>query len=333
MAMDTIDSKRELKSSRCGGNRSESGVALIIVLLMIGIIIGVTVQLVRSSRSEYYDASNMRDRFKTVCLAKSGFYRAQTFLAQDDNNYDALFEKWAQSEAISAQASSLFDDGYFKVSIEDESGKIPINKLVVNNDFNQPVKDLLIRLLTQPDFKLEAAQITAIVNTIKDYLDADMEATGAEQGTGESVNYKNGPLDSLEELLLIKGISEELFYGTKEKPGISAYLTIYGDGRVNINTAPRLVLKSLSAGLSDDQVTRIEDFRKTDNRDLADPGWYHRIIGTSGINIATDLITVRSRVYRIVSTGYLGKMTQTVTGIVEKGEDPKAMKILSWKIS
>ncbi len=317
---------------RSRDRRGETGAALIIVLLMISIIIAATVELVRVSRSEYYEAVNMRDRLKTMYVAKSGFGRAQTFLAEDVNNYDGLFEKWANSELISAQSSTLFEDGYFTVAIEDESGRIPVNKLVSGGDFNLGVRDALVRLLGQPEYKLDQKQIADIINAIKDYIDTDTEATGAEKGTAEPAGYKNGPLDYLEELLAIKGISGELFYGTKEQPGISKYLTVYGDGRININTAPRVVLKALSADISDDAVSRIEEFRRSDNANLADPGWYRNIAGLSGINLPSDLVTTRSRVFRITSIGRLGKMTQTVTGVVERGDNPKIMKIISWKV-
>ena len=313
--------------------RSNSGVVLVIVLLMIAVIVTVTVELVRTSRAQYYEAANMRDQVRTMYIAKSGFYRAQAVLAEDTNNYDGLFEKWAKSDVISAQSSALFEDGYFTAQVEDESGKLPVNKLVSGSSFNQAVKDALSRLLARPEYKLDQRQIADIVNQIKDYIDTDTEATGAEKGTAEPAGYKNGPLESLDELLAVKGVTEALFYGTKENPGIAKYLTVYGDGKININTAPRAVLKALAADISDDAVAKMEDFRKNESADLADPGWYHKIPGLSGINLSADLVTTRTKVFRITSIGYLGKMTQTVTGVVERGEKPGTMKILSWKVN
>lgn len=318
---------------RDGGGGPQSGMVLVIVLVMISVIIAVTVELVRSSRSEYYEAANMRDHFRTIYLAKSGFYRAQSFLAQDVNNYDALFEKWAKSDVISAQSSALFDDGYFKASIEDESGKIPVNRLVSGNDYNLSVRDALIRLLSQPDFNLQAQQVADIIIAIKDFMDPDMEASGVEKGTPESAGCKNGPLDSIEELLQVKGITEELFYGTEKKPGIVPFLTVYGEGKININTAPRIVLKSLAAEITDDAAARMEEYRKSEGNKLSDLSWYRNLPGLSGVNLDQNLVEVRSRIFRITSTGHYGKMTQTVTGVVDRGEAAKGMKILLWKVN
>ena len=42
---------------------------------------------------------------------------------------------------------------------------------------------------------------------------------------------KNAPLDCIEELLMVKGITKEIFNGTKEKPGLAGYVTADSDGR------------------------------------------------------------------------------------------------------
>jgi hypothetical protein len=49
-------------------------------------------------------------------------------------------------------------------------------------------------------------------------------------------------LDSLEELLLIKGMKPETYYGKEGQEGLRDYLTVHSDGRININTAGLLIL-------------------------------------------------------------------------------------------
>ncbi len=56
-----------------GPNRR--GVALIVVLLMISIIIAVTIQLNRDTRSEVNEAANLSDGIRLRYVAESGFYR------------------------------------------------------------------------------------------------------------------------------------------------------------------------------------------------------------------------------------------------------------------
>src|SRR5208283_2662064 len=64
---------------------------------------------------------------------------------------------------------------------------------------------------------------------------------------------KNGHFESLEEVLLVKGMDENSFNRVKD------YITIYGDGKVNINTASKPVL--LALGLDDDLVDKILSYR------------------------------------------------------------------------
>jgi type II secretory pathway component PulK len=64
---------------------------------------------------------------------------------------------------------------------------------------------------------------------------------------------KDGPFEVLQELLLVKGMTNEVF----EK--IKKYITIYGDGKININTASAEVLAAL--GLSNTLVSKIIAFR------------------------------------------------------------------------
>jgi general secretion pathway protein K len=224
---------------------NQRGVALILVLLMISIIIAITIQLNRSMRSEVYEAANLSDGIRLRYVAQSGFYAGEALLLIDKNAFDALTEDWAKTEMLTLKSEGLFDNGSFSLLIEDEGGKISVNRLVSGSGYNAPVRDLLLRLLTGPDFHLSQERAGEIVNAIKDWIDADDEVTGtgAEGGyyAGLDRPYaaKNAPLDCIEELLMIKGVTRELFYGTGDSPGLLMCLSVFGDGKININTAPK----------------------------------------------------------------------------------------------
>ena len=104
------------------------GIALITVILIIAILVAVVIELNRSSRADIYDAANVSDGIKLTYIAKSGFYGAAALLTNSKNNYDTLRDDWAHMETISLQSNTLFTDGYFIARIEDETGKIPLNK-------------------------------------------------------------------------------------------------------------------------------------------------------------------------------------------------------------
>lgn len=317
---------------------NQRGVALILVLLMISIIVAVTIQLNRSTRSEVYEAANLSDGIRMRYVAESGFYAGEALLLADKNPFDALTEDWAKTEMLALKSEGFFDNGSFKLLIEDEGGRIPVNLLVSGNGYNAPVRDLLLRLLTGHYFRLSQDQAGEVVDAIKDWIDADDEVTGsgAEGGyyAGLDKPYaaKNAHLDCIEELLMIKGVTRELFYGTGESPGLLSCLTVFGDGKININTAPKPVLRALSAEMTDDGVEELDEYRRNEKNDLADSAWYSRVPGAAGLNIPSGLTSVRSDTFRITAVGLHGRMTQQITAVVKREADRRKVKLLSWKV-
>jgi general secretion pathway protein K len=315
------------------------GIALVLVILMISIIVAVTLEFNRSSRYEISEAAGLSDDIRLTYMAKSGFYGAQILLLEDMNNFDALTERWAQSEDISSYTEGFFGKDSLQVYIEDESGRIPINKLVNGNIYNAETRDLLVRFLSLPEFKLDQQSIITIVDAIKDWLDTDDDVTGSGaesayyQSLERSYTCKNKPLDCLEELLMIKGVTHGLYYGTEDTSGLEKYLTVHGEGKININTAPKLVLKALSRDITEDMVNAMDDYRLMEEHDLSDPSWYKKIVGMANVNIPSGLICTRSDLFRIISTGILNNRQKKTIGVVRKILDQKTVKLLYWKVN
>jgi general secretion pathway protein K len=314
------------------------GIALILVLLMISLIVAVTIQLNRDTRSEVYEAANLSDGIRLRTIAESGFYVGEALLLADKTSFDALTELWANAEILSLRSEGFFDQGSFKLVIEDEGGRIAVNRLVSSSAYNPLIRDLLLRLLTGPYFRLEQGKASELLDAIKDWIDADDEVTGAGAegafygGLERPYAAKNAPLDCIEELLMVKGISRELFYGTGESPGLAQCLTVFGDGRININTAPKPVLRALAAEMTDEDVDWLDEYRRDERNDLANPGWYQKLPRAVGINIPSALITTRSETFRITVVGLQGRMTERITGIIKRDTDRRKAKLLSWKV-
>ncbi|MFH1459962.1 MAG: hypothetical protein ABIG64_06270 [Candidatus Omnitrophota bacterium] len=114
---------------------------------------------------------------------------------------------------------------------------------------------------------LKALDADKLASCIIDWKDTDDQVLprGAEDKYYQNLNVpydcKNASFEVLEELLLVKGMDEEIF--NKIKP----YLTVYGSGRVNINTASRTVL--LSLGLTENLVDKIVSFRCGEDNQIA----------------------------------------------------------------
>ena len=267
--------------------KDDSGFALILTILIISLIVAITLQFNTSMRSDMYDAASMKEGIELTCIAKSGFSYACAVLSQDDPAVDSLHEDWADQKLLSSNSATMFENGRFEVRIIDYSGKIPINSLVEGEKYEA----LLTRFLSLEVFGLGSEDVGNLVDAIKDWVDPDDEVTkfGAENGYYQALDRpyscKNAPLDSVEELLFVKGITKELFYGTREKPGISGYLTVYGNGRININTADPLVLRSLSDQIDQEMVEEMVAYREDEKNDLNDPAWYKNVPGMSHVSM------------------------------------------------
>lgn len=320
--------------------RNKRGMALILSILIISLIVSLTLQFNRSMRSDVHAAANLRDGIKLGCIAKSGFNYALAVLLADasEGSVDSLQEAWADPKTLSENSASLFEEGRFQVQISDHSARIQINHLVDNQQPQQFVpaqKDLLKRFLTQ--FGLEDEEAENIINAIKDWIDSDNTGTD-EFARAENAYYrglerpydcKNAPIEFLEELLLVKGVTKELFYGTEEMPGIANFLSPHGEGTININTADPVVLKALSTEITYEMVENMLEYRNDEERDLSAVNWSERV-GVSDVPVEESLLSTKSTHFEIASQGFKGVMAKQVTGMVKRTE--QEFDILSWKV-
>jgi general secretion pathway protein K len=228
------------------------------------------------------------------------------------------------------------------LEITDLAGHLQINSLVRKksgegkrglpakgrNPENQAEK-ILYRLLLSGSFAVSSEmQAQQLVDALVDWMDADDRESdnGAEDSYYRSLDppygCKNGPIEFIEELLLVKGMTPDLLFGTTTTKGLADYLTVFGNnGKININTAPRLILKSLDPLISDDLIDRLDTFRR-DARNaarLADPEWYKNIDGWPGdIVIYENMLTIESTYFQIIGTGRSDNLEKRMTAVVER---------------
>lgn len=146
-----------------------------------------------------------------------------------------------------------------RYGLVDEEGKVNVNTTGV-----EPLKRLFQNVV---DLDEESAEELAYC--IIDWRDEDSEfqhpAYGAEDGYYRNLRKpyeaKDSEYEILEELLLVKGMNREIFDKVKD------YLTVLGEGGVNINTASEEVLSAL--GLNDELVSEILSFRCGDDLEEA----------------------------------------------------------------
>ena len=306
---------------------------------MISIMLVLSLQFNRTVWSERYSAANLKDAASLRLMARSGIECALAVLSEDlaQNNVDTLREPWAQSKMLSLQSHTLFQKGHFMVEISDLSAKIQINSIVNSEgDWNPAQKALLGRFLNV--WLLDSDSADNLLDFVKDWIDPDDEVTrfGAESGYYQSLDppYRcsNGPIRTLDRLALIRGMTDELVFGTPEQEGIIEYLSAYGDGKININTAGPRVIKALSEDIDDEMVENLMAYREDPTHELEDPLWYRNVPGMDQVTLNEELLSTQSHYFDIQSTAIMDDMTQSIRTTVYRAQG-KPIQILNWKAS
>jgi general secretion pathway protein K len=355
--------------------RNRRGVALLVTLGVTTVLVAAALEYNRRARYAVIASAAERNDLIMKEMAAGGVQVAMAILAKDkvDNDNDTPMDDWADPVHIEEVLREFpFEDGRLSLVITDELGRIQVNALVNYPDsrqFNETQRTLWERFLQyyadRKELKLELkndSEPTAIINSLKDWLDSgDDDAitglSGAETSYYESRKppypARNGPLNDPGELLLVKGITPELYYGTEEIPGISRYLTVFGmapgqgtevgfPGRINFTTAGIPVLYALLPAENKDLVEAIDELRRDiasgkQKVDMRNPDWLNQVPGLAGLKLDPKLITLTSDLFRVESTAVLHDAATTVTAVLQRVQAPRMGKwtcrILSWQVN
>jgi general secretion pathway protein K len=326
--------------------KNNRGMALLLTILVISLITVITLRFNMSMRTSMTSAANLQNAIDLDNMAKSVFNTARAVLSVDaaESSFDTLHEGWANLAAATPYFAYLFNHGQGGVEIKDHSGRIQINSLLRKQDdnwvINEEQKSLWLNLLSAEEFELSEDEALAIIEALVDWLDEDDEPTGfggAEssyyQGLDAPYEPRNGPMEFIEELLLVKGMTDELYFGTDDFPGLADLVTPQGrDGKININTADAFVLRALSEQIDLDMVDGLLTFRDNEENDLGDPNWYQTAPGFPGdVTIPPTLLTTSSAFFEILTNVMLENMQRKVRGMVARGPDG-SMELVYWEV-
>lgn len=310
--------RRQMTEDR--GQRTEEGMALILTLLVVSILAVLILEFNYLMRVDSTIAGNYRDSLKALYLAKSGVNFGILLLRRDDLAYDALTEDWAASKLPVAEA-----EGIILFEITDENRKIDINNIIAGGKIDEKLKRLF-DLLEIPG---------ELIYVIADWQDPDSEIRfhGAEDDYYSCLPNpyccKNGPLDTVTELLLLKGFDEDIFYGKgNDREPLSSYLTVYGDGKININTASLIILQTLSDDIDRSLAEAIVDYR--DKKPFKSIEDVKKVVGDRIYNEISETLTVRSNFFSIQAQGLSGESSKNIRAVIER--DSKDLRIRYWHV-
>lgn len=212
--------------TRVHSQNSRRGIALVLVMLTIISLSAIVGSLAISMNTEIRLARNTDYDAQMEWMGRSGIELARYALAnkcEEQKAYDALNQFWAGGtspcsngvQSIPLQNVPL-GPGRISVTIIDMERKWDIN--MVANPRN-PQKEILQKALAEVGVT-DAEQSSTIIDSILDWINPNESAgfSGAKSDYYLHLNppyyCKNGYLDDISELLLIKGITPEIYWGT-----------------------------------------------------------------------------------------------------------------------
>ncbi|MGC2064395.1 MAG: type II secretion system minor pseudopilin GspK [Thermodesulfovibrionales bacterium] len=301
-------SRVEEDTARQNNNR---GMALVLTLMVVTLITAMVVEFAYGVYVSTSALHNWQTSQQLSLAARSATQLATRLIVEQKTltpNYPGVFEN---SQTIPFEEL----EGTISIRIEDENARFNINTLVPANgivDKDKGAYPSFIRLLNAVNLKPEIAA------RIVDWIDPDSIPTiqGAEDGA------KNGPLDSIDELLAIPGIEPEAF------ERLQPYVTIYTSGQVNINSASVPVLMSLSDAIDRKMAENIARYREiTPFEKIQDIFKVGTGLDTAGMFLMSH--TTNSNTFRIVATATSGDIKRIIESVVFISGSSRT--VLYWK--
>jgi general secretion pathway protein K len=212
-------------------------VALMLVLWLIVVLGTIATGVVATTRSEADQVGNLRARAVARYAAESGVLAATARLnevlaaTRTPEEHVAVFR--SLDEHFAALRDVPLGAARFGVAVVDLNARIDLNA----------ADDLTLLAFFGQFVGAQAA--SALVNALQDWKDLDDRPRPA---SAESADYAragspfrptNRALRRLDELPRIVGFTDELAHR------VASYVTVYGDGKINVNTAPETVLAAI----------------------------------------------------------------------------------------
>jgi len=325
--------------------KKEHGVVLIMVIWALTVLMVISLELARTMRIEGLTADVYHQEVETYYLALAGLHRAlyavvraqqqgrsmlnapgnigglQRGLSSNQQQGDVEEKQdiWVRGDG--RWQSEEFGAGGYWVRVVDEGGKINLNQ----------VDETALRQ-TFVNIGFEVKESESITDAILDWRDTDslVRLHGAESDDylAQRTPYpaKDGPFDTLDELLLVRGVTPALFYG-QDGSGLRDLFSVYSaetSNSPNLLTASALVIRAvlgIDPEMAQDLVNRRAEANSADLASLFPAGAKAR-----GLNLSLPTVVT------VDSIGYLndGNITRRVSAVVQR-QGVNGFRFLRWQ--
>ena len=325
---------------------NKRGFAVVIALVAVTVLTLLAGAFAYAMKVEAHLAANTNDDEKFYWIGRGGVERACWFLSLEGNQpYSSLMQYWNHGPGDGPETNGpLAGESLDGFQIGEGTVSLTMVELESKININTADGPLLQQTLTA--MNADANAISVVSDSILDWIDPDdnTRPAGAESdyylGQTPSYNAKNAPIDNLDELELVRGVTPEMYTGINssnaatpypehqlgfghapgEEPhynfGLRDVFTPFSDGKVNILTASDQVLQ-LIPGIDTSAAQAIENARDSDPpvRSVA------QLIAAAGlppqaVGQIVNYVDVRGSTYEIHATATIGSISHEYTAVV-----------------
>lgn len=354
METGVLETKRTTQqASKYVVTHQEGGFALLTVLIIVALVAILSSQLIYQQHLSISRSANMLHQAQSLSVAwgLEGWVKQGLKLDAEDNQVDHLEEMWSQP-----LLSVPFEGGEISGQLYDLQGRINLNNVLAEDKNQREIwQQVIDRWLLQVDSEASAVTTESgeslgggssvslnqpLAEVLTDWVDADEERL---PGGAESDSYllmqppyraANQPMVMLEEIKLLQGF-QQIGYQPWQRIKTTA-TALPTTTPINVNTAEKTVLMSLSEQMSEREVDSWLLQRKERPADNA--AAFREFMALQTGRTATELnslfpdwlIGVRSDYFLLMGQIDYGESQQGVSAIFYRAADGKVQLVQRW---
>ena len=352
-------------------HHSQSGIALMTVLIVMAGLMAMSFIFAYHIKMEVKLARNASFDAEFEWLGRSGVELARYVLANDGtgpggSQIDSKMNKWAGGPGDTNGVLAGLDLSNYQLGI----GTLSVKIVDQDSKFNINAANEVILRQALTLIGADASLTPTVVDSIMDWRDTDssQHSSGAESEYYKTLDppyfAKDAPIDDLTELLLVKGVTPAMFWGSGagdhasqvfqrekarrsnfEEPiyavGLNDLFTPLSSRLININTATRTVLQIIPE-IDENIASAIITARSgpdgsegsEDDTPFRSPQELGRVPGLppTAVQFFAPYMTVRSLVFELTVKATIGTQTRTYVAMVRRNSQ-RDIQVLNfyWK--
>ncbi len=312
--------------------RNQDGMALLLVLVVVALLSALLTEFSFSTLVDLRATETFRDRTRSYYLARGGIEAARIILQEDGNDFDHPSEFWGDP-----LASVPAGEGDVSITISDLSGRLNLND-VADNRGNPAFGGTYHRFIALCREVLGTDQVDSqqLADALVNWFNADKtQVTEDDSYYSEQrppYRRKGGKLDTVDELHLVRGFSEEI---VKQ---LRPFVRVFGESQINLNTASAEVLyawqfsdaeENIEIVLDRQDIAALVDYRQQAAfREVNDLALAEGIGDRWSAAWRLDSISVKGTLYQLESRGRVNQGSRQATAILQKqGNQLHSLKV------